>query len=277
MMSRLISLFTSKLPAWLAIGLCLSVAVLAWFGYEGIREWQRSAGLLADRRANEAADLLLTAITRDMRGAQDAVLTSAQSYESRGDSGYEVTLRQVAAGAFARYPYLEVLFAWRGVPTAASVVFFTRSERRPSWMPPNEKPITFPVLAGYEPSVGDRLVERIARDAAQGPRFLIFDITLGTATYQVVAHLLYDNQYRERPGIVFGFMVNLDWLRLRRRAELARAIAVDESSTPRAGEVVPSLDRFDPANDRLSIEQRTITLRTQEVRGRRLGAGCHLG
>jgi hypothetical protein len=54
--------------ASMAAGVCVSVAILTWYGYHAIREWQRSSTLLASRRADEAAERLVTALTRDMRG-----------------------------------------------------------------------------------------------------------------------------------------------------------------------------------------------------------------
>ena len=40
------------------------------FGYRATREWQRSSELLIERDTEESADLLVTAVTRDMRGAR---------------------------------------------------------------------------------------------------------------------------------------------------------------------------------------------------------------
>ena len=43
------------LAGWMAAGVCASVALLTWFGYHAIREWQRSSTLLVERRADTAA------------------------------------------------------------------------------------------------------------------------------------------------------------------------------------------------------------------------------
>ena len=48
--------------SWLALGLAMSMVVLSWSGYRAIQEWQRSATLLAERRAQEAADVLASRI-----------------------------------------------------------------------------------------------------------------------------------------------------------------------------------------------------------------------
>jgi len=96
----------------MAVGVCVCVTMLTWYGYRGIREWQRSSVQLTMRRSNETADLLVTALTRDMHGVQDSVLASARLDESMLDPPYD--LFNVAAGAFARYPYPESFFAWKG-------------------------------------------------------------------------------------------------------------------------------------------------------------------
>ena len=55
---------------WLAAAVCCGIAALALFGYRATDEWQRSTALLVERRSHQAADLLMLAITRDMRGVQ---------------------------------------------------------------------------------------------------------------------------------------------------------------------------------------------------------------
>jgi hypothetical protein len=51
---------------WLAALICCGLCALAWFGYRVTDQWQRSAALLAEHRGNEAADLLIRAINREM-------------------------------------------------------------------------------------------------------------------------------------------------------------------------------------------------------------------
>jgi hypothetical protein len=60
----------------LTIAVGATVAILAFFAYRATREWQRSSQLAVERRAADTADLLATALTRDMRGAQEFVLAS---------------------------------------------------------------------------------------------------------------------------------------------------------------------------------------------------------
>lgn len=93
-----------------------------------IRESERNAMRLAERTAQQAADLLADALTRDMQAVQITVLRSPDWDAFTPDRSYVVRL--LVASAFARYPYPESFFAWRR--QHASVVFFTRADRRPS-------------------------------------------------------------------------------------------------------------------------------------------------
>ena len=111
----------------LAAGMCVSISVLSWFGYRAIREWQRSSMLLVERRTDEAADLLVTALTHDMRAVQKSVLPSADWDVFMLTPPYDVS--NVAAGAFARYPYPEAFFAGRGTV----VTGFRHCRRRSGW------------------------------------------------------------------------------------------------------------------------------------------------
>src|SRR3954463_13507179 len=60
----------------LAVGICASVALLSWFGYRALAEGRSASIPLASRRASEAADLLVNALSRDMTGVQLSVLSS---------------------------------------------------------------------------------------------------------------------------------------------------------------------------------------------------------
>ena len=121
-------------PEWttplFVIGIVASVGAMGWLGYRAIHGWRYSATLLAEQRASETVDRLVTALGRDMRGVQSTVLASAQWDQFMLDSPYNV--RNLAASAFARYPYPESFFAWRGVPKPGAVVFLNRADRRPA-------------------------------------------------------------------------------------------------------------------------------------------------
>lgn len=222
-MSRLSWKLTGRVAGWLATGVCISVGVLSWFGYHAILEWRHSSLLVADRRASEAADLLLEALTHDMHGVQQSVLTSPQWNDFAADRPYEIST--LVASTFARYPYPESFFAWRGEPSPESFVFFDRSDRRPAWMPGKPGPIRFPVVIEHAPAIAAALQTRITNDASRGRRFSAFDITLHGVPYQIVSQISYQDPFRERVLEVAGFTVNLGWVRAHYFSELTRQVS----------------------------------------------------
>jgi two-component system phosphate regulon sensor histidine kinase PhoR len=209
------------LVTWLMAAVCLSLAVLVWSGYGAVREWQRSQELLADRRARERVDLLVTALARDMRGVQETVLASGWEAESFA-APHEV--RNLVASAFARYPYPESFFAWRDGTPDGSLLFFDRSDRRPEWMPPDAGQDRFPVSIRYEPAVASVILGRVRADVRLGRRFSTFETSLGRTRYQVVARLFYRDPFREQIDRVAGFTVNLSWVREHYFPEMARQV-----------------------------------------------------
>lgn len=239
MTARPVSGIRRWLPGWLAAGVCVSVAILCWLGYSAMVGWERSARLLADRRANQAADLLLTALSRDMRGVQHQVLSSPYWDAFLADPSADITT--LVAGAFARYPYPESFFAWRGEPRPNGVLLFTRSDRRPSWLPDTDpddglvedkllgdtgaiNASQFPVEIRRDPLITRMLVDRIEKDAAQGRRFSVFETRIGGVPYQVIARLVYGDAFREKLEAAFGFTVNLPWVREHYFPELTRQV-----------------------------------------------------
>jgi hypothetical protein len=108
---------------FLTIFAFLGIAVLLAFGYRLMREWQDGVTVRIVHQNEESAVLIIKAITRDMRGAQARILANRDMTE------------QVAT-TFARYPYPESFFTWRG--RHQSVLFCSRTNRLPRWMPLNE-------------------------------------------------------------------------------------------------------------------------------------------
>jgi signal transduction histidine kinase len=212
-----------NLPVWLTTAVLLLIATLTWFGYRAVVGWRASATLVANRRAGEMANLLVGAIMRDMRGVQTVVLPSLHAGEFMLDAPYDVS--DIAASAFARYPYPESFFAWRGVPAPESVVFLDRADRLPSWGQRGGTTSRFPVVVQSHPTIARLLIERIAVDAAQGHRFSTFDLTLDGVPYQVVTRLLYRDQLREQLDAAFGFTVNLSWVRAHYFNDLTHQVA----------------------------------------------------
>jgi signal transduction histidine kinase len=224
--------FSRPSPSWtmrlLVAGIGASILVTGWLAYRAVEGWRHSATLLAEQRAAETADRLATVLSRDMRGVQATVLASAQWDQFMLDPPFDV--RTTAASTFARYPYPESFFAWRGSPSAGSVVFLDRADRRPPWMTGEAGPATFPVVVEYEPAVAAALMARLGQDADRGRRYSAFETTIAGVRYQVVARLLYRDALRERLEGVFGFTVNLAWVRLHYFPEVARQVArIDES------------------------------------------------
>lgn len=255
MIGRLAAGLSPRHAGLLALALLVSMAILSLLGYRAIREWQHSATLLAERRADEAADLLTTALTRDMRAVQASVLSSQDWDEFMIDPPYDI--RQLVAIAFARYPYPESFFAWRDLPVAGSPVFFTRAERPPDWMPARPDRDLFPVAVSSDATAGRRLIDRVAIDARLERRFSIFDMRIGDSTYQVVARLRYSDRYRLRLSSIFGFMVNLEWAkqhylqglateveRVRGDSVVLRTVAQSASAPPAAGNMAVGQRQF---------------------------------
>jgi signal transduction histidine kinase len=210
------------LAGWLAAGVCLSVSLLTWFGYRAIREWQRSSAQLVERRANETANLLVTALSHDMYAVQKSVLAAAD----RGAFALEPPhdLSNMVASAFARYPYPESFFTSQG-SLSAPVSFFIRSDRPPAWAARGGIPNRFPVNVQSDSVMGRAMIEHISSDAAMGRRFSIFELTAGDTEYQVVARLLYRDEERQQLEGVFGFLVNMPWVRGHYFPELTNQIA----------------------------------------------------
>ena len=207
----------------LVAGIGVSILVTGWLAYGAVQGWRHSATLLAEQRAVETADRLATVLSRDMRGVQTTVLASAQWDQFMLDPPFDV--RTTAASAFARYPYPESFFAWSSSATPESVVFLDRADRRPPWMAGAAGPSRFPVVVEYEPAVAEALLTRIRQDADVGRRYSAFETTIAGVRYQVVARLLYRDALRERLEGVFGFTVNLPWLRLHYFPDIARQVA----------------------------------------------------
>lgn len=198
------------LTALLAVSVCLGIATLLGFGYRATREWQRSSELLIARETEESADLLVTAVTRDMRGAHSRVLANRDwgelSLESLTDTSDQV------ATAFARYPYPESFFSWQA-NTPHGVVFFNRANRFPAWLPKPTEPNRYPVALVTNPPEAEALREKVAAFGAGRFRYVTFDMTLGDQPYQVVARLVYADALQEVLHSVIGFTVNLTWVR----------------------------------------------------------------
>src|SRR6185369_8364854 len=177
---------------------------------------------VAARRADAAAKLLVAALTRDMRGVQQLLLTSTEQDDVTSDAGGDL-LRPIG-NALARYPYPQVFFSWRDPTTPDAVRFYSRPERPPAWLTNAPTERMFPVVASREPAMAKRLLARINQDCAEGRRFSVFDFE-ADGPYQVVAFVSYRDPLREEPAAVLGFMVDLKWTREHYFSDLAAQVA----------------------------------------------------
>jgi signal transduction histidine kinase len=213
-----------RLRAVLAAAIGLSALALVFTGYRAVAEWQHAASLVASRRAASAADLLVSALSHDMRGAHTSVLLSVGR---DGLSSSPADLMHPIAGAFTRYPYAEAFFSWNAPD--ADVVFYSRAERRPSWLSGTVATTLYPVITGSDRRVGRQLLDRLEVDAHQGRRFSAFSLKIGADDYQVASTITYDDARRERTVSALGYIVNLPWAREHYFGELTSQVAAIES------------------------------------------------
>lgn len=168
----------------IALGLGIAVGLLAWVGFRAASERQRSSVQLTAQRLNTAADVLATALSRDMRGAESSVLQSIQLGSAILQPSYE--LGRLFASAFARYPYPESFLVWRGVPNPSTLVFFDRVDRPPPWTSPPVESAAFPVLTTLDAPVAEQLAGRFRADVDTGAERSVFEARLGGDRKSVV-------------------------------------------------------------------------------------------
>lgn len=205
------------------------VLLLAWIGYVAVRGWQRSVEQLAAQQADEGADLLLSALTRDMQAVQRNVLSSPSLDTLAQQPASDIV--NLVASAFARYEYPEAFYRWRSGGESASGQFFIRRERPPEWVEAVAGPNRFPVELRRGNEVGELLLARVGGDAARGKRFSVFELQIGQRRYQVVARLFYRDRLRQSLDAVFAFTVNLDWTRERYFGNLMRQVVAGENAS----------------------------------------------
>lgn len=201
---------------------CIPLATTLWVSYRAVVEWQRSAMEVAESRAETAADLLMTALARDMAAVQASVLSRRDDDEA---DGTDLSQADLIASALARYPYPEVFFASRTAPRKQGVIFYSRPDRSPQWIHADETSDPFPVVVGTETRVAQRLLHRVALDANVGRRYAVFDMEIDGRMYQIVAHLSYRDPFHEQLTEIFGFMVDLSWAQEHYFSELTAQVA----------------------------------------------------
>ena len=221
MKDRVVATAGTPLLPFLTLAICLAVMALAVYGYRAVREWRHSSAVLVERATRDGADLLVTAITRDMHGAQALVLANrdAGDYATQAPPDFS---SQVSA-AFTRFPYPESFFGWRR--TDADLVFFNRANRLPPWAPTLDQAQRYPVVIVTNPGIGARVLEQIRADAADRRGYSYFETAIGGMPYQVVARLQYADPFRDELESVTGFTVNLTWARQEYFAEIVAQVA----------------------------------------------------
>ena len=249
---------SSILAAWLAGGICVSVATLTFFGIRATREFERSSQLLGQQRADEGARLLATALTRDMRAAQAAVLPVSAWEEFQSDAPHEVNA--LVATTFARYPYPDTFLAWDAHEPASRMVFYARSDRPPRWAAATADVSRSPVRMLMDPRVAALMASRVVPDAQRGQLYSVFELDIDAVRYQVVVRLRYHDQLRQSLASAYGLMVDLPWVREHYFAELTRQVADIGSNTGLSFGIVdnrgkPVVGRPDPAETVLTSRQ----------------------
>ncbi len=204
---RLDALRAAVVPA----GLCVSLALLVFFGWRGLRDARHNAQVVAQERLDRSADLFVRALTRDMRGAQASVLLSIDAAEAA--LGISDRFVYATASAFARFPYVEFFFTWQGPPEELRFTFYDRYDRpaRRAAVPPDAP--ACPVVVDTDPTATQALSQRLRADVGRGAVRSAFQMEIHGVPNQVVATTIYEGAYRDRVIGGVGFGVNLDWVR----------------------------------------------------------------
>ena len=195
-----------------AVVLCGGVLALAWFGYSTLSELERRADLLLEQRQEAAATLTSRALNRDMEGAWSRVLVPINQVWLQEEPPYELIQR--SARAFARFPYPESFFIWypdESHPLGVSYAF-NRADRRPAWDRASETDDSFPVVVLRDPPGLNDVLAFLRRHADPASPFIVLEVEIAGAPYQVVVHLLFSATGPHLTGLA-AFTVNLSWIR----------------------------------------------------------------
>jgi signal transduction histidine kinase len=212
--------------ATLLLTICLAVATVLMFvlGYRATREWDRSTRESAQSRGNEVLALLSVALERDMKGGQINALLPFNQRALEESSLYDLADR--FAGLFARFPYLESIFVWKGSNSPRGVTyFFNRAERLPPWDDEASAEDPYPVIIRVDPPPVRLLVNSILSRASTGAAFVLVQTDVDRAPYQALVNLLYSSVNKAGLSAAVGFTVNLEWVRQHYFADLINQVA----------------------------------------------------
>jgi len=221
MRSEWLNHWAPRVSVVLALVVVITVAGISRFGYLATQEWKLLGSQLLARQARESADLLVTAISRDMRGAQSVLASRDQlpfNVESLPDT------RDQVASAFARYPYPESFFGWHQRKDGRLIVF-NRADRRPHWFTEDTAAIRYPVEVVSDPPFAQQLRQRIQADIDQGLTYSVFETELLGHRYQVVSRLQYNDPDRTAFDSALGYIVNLEWVATSYFGEIASQVS----------------------------------------------------
>jgi signal transduction histidine kinase len=198
---------TSKL---LTVIVFVGITALLMWEYRVTRASQQGMAVRVAHQNEETADLIIKAITRDMWGAQTRILAN-RDWEAPPPVESALDITEQVATTFARYPYPESFFTWRG--GNHNMVFYSRATRLPHWMPPPSLMLNSPIATVVEPSIADEVRQRLLPSIAAQSRYAVIDVELAGVPYQIIARITYADSLREHLESVSGFTVNLDWVR----------------------------------------------------------------
>src|SRR5437773_11908556 len=94
---------------FLTISVFLGIATVLVFGYIVAREWRQGVAIRIAHQNEESADLIIKAITRDMRGAQARILAN-RDWDAPLPADFTRDMTEQVATTFARYPSPEPFF-----------------------------------------------------------------------------------------------------------------------------------------------------------------------
>src|SRR5712671_6979732 len=189
MKSDRIARLALRASSLLTVSVFLGIAALLAFGYRVAREWQREVAVRIAHQNEESAELIIKAITRDMRGAQARILAN-RDWDAPLPAGFTRDMTEQVTTTFARYPYPESFFIWRG--GHESMLFFSRTTRLPQWMPQQQPPVlNSPIALAVDPPVADQVRRQVLASVAAQRRYAVFDTELEGVPYQIIARITY--------------------------------------------------------------------------------------
>jgi len=209
--------YTLRASKVLPLIVFFAIATLLAWEYRVTRASQQVLSTRVAQQNEETADLIIKAIARDMWGAQTRILAN-RDWDAPPPAGSLEDMTEQVATTFARYPYPESFFTWRG--GTHSMVFFNRATRLPPWMAVQSPSLNSPIAIAVEPPIAADVRQHLSAAIGAQFRYAVFDIDLEGVPYQFIARITYSEPLREHIESVSGFSVNLDWVRRRYFADI---------------------------------------------------------